>query len=236
MNKQLTQQQIDHLFTFVEDKNVPWPDVQAEIVDHLASDIEQRMSQDDSLTYHRALDQVYGQFPITGFVHMIEERKTAIKKYWKRRLVPILLSYLKPPQVFIIIALSVSLYFLFGYLQSVTPAWLWLPIITVTLVESVLVKLNEKAIKENPYHALLFADILNKFKLGSNLTCVLLPALMLVSKQGQIQLEPIPLSIFVVYMSTILVFIHAQIYRFPELIKDEFESKYTYLAKRLQAS
>ncbi len=80
----LTKKQIDSLFEFVSNRNVPYKDVQFEIVDHLASAIEDEMEQDASLDFDHALDLVYGRFPITGFGHFTLEKEKALKKYWRR--------------------------------------------------------------------------------------------------------------------------------------------------------
>ncbi|MBK7635546.1 MAG: hypothetical protein IPJ13_15665 [Saprospiraceae bacterium] len=63
----LTTDQIQSLFAFVKSKYVRYIDVQYELVDHLATAIEDEMQKDSKLSFEAALSKVYARFPITGF-------------------------------------------------------------------------------------------------------------------------------------------------------------------------
>ena len=238
MQDQLTSQEIDHLYKFVESKNVPWPDVQAEIVDHLATDIEEQMRNNEHLSFRRALDRVYGKFPITGFVHLVEERKTAVKRYWRRRLIPVLLNYLKPPHIFFIIGFSVLLYYTMNLLDTSGSLFVLIPFAFLAILEKLVIKHNKKTKEQNPYRSLLFADILNNYRLGANMIYLFFPFINIFDNFGKEVGEisptsPLLLGIMSIYISLIFVYIHAQQYRFPELIKSEFDNRYTHLSDRL---
>ena len=60
----LSKSQIDHLFEFTRKKYVRYDDVRFEIVDHLASDIENQMSEDSELSFESALKRTYSKFPL----------------------------------------------------------------------------------------------------------------------------------------------------------------------------
>lgn len=76
----LTDQQIDALFNFVKSKYVDFYDVQVELVDHLASEVEARMAETPGVTFDGALQQVYGGFGIFGFSDLVEEKQKAADK------------------------------------------------------------------------------------------------------------------------------------------------------------
>ncbi len=76
----LTEQQIQTLFTFTEKKFVKWYDLQVELVDHLANKIEELMDADNSLSFERALANVYSTFGLFGFAHIVQEKQHELEK------------------------------------------------------------------------------------------------------------------------------------------------------------
>lgn len=76
----LSKEQIQQLFSFTEKKFVRWYDLQAELVDHLANKIEAEMAADVSLTFERALGNVYAGFGIFGFAEIVREREKTLTK------------------------------------------------------------------------------------------------------------------------------------------------------------
>lgn len=85
MKNQLTEEQIADLFKFVESKGVRWKDVQFEIVDHLASSVEEIQEKNPEYSFNRALDKVYSKFPITGFVELVSDQEKVVSKIWKKK-------------------------------------------------------------------------------------------------------------------------------------------------------
>ncbi len=76
----LTNEQIQALFTFTEKKFVKWYDLQVELVDHLANKIEEEMDKNKSLSFERALGNVYEKFGIFGFAHIVQEKENELIK------------------------------------------------------------------------------------------------------------------------------------------------------------
>jgi len=82
MTRQLTPIEIEKLFAFVRSKYVRWVDLQYEIVDHLATAIEDTITEDPTISFDRALQQVYSSFPITGFTNLVAAKQKALHRYW----------------------------------------------------------------------------------------------------------------------------------------------------------
>ncbi|MBU1821070.1 MAG: hypothetical protein KKG00_06120 [Bacteroidetes bacterium] len=76
----LTDEQIDALLAFVKSKYVDYYDVQLELVDHLASEVEQRMAANPAVSFDTALQQVYAGFGIFGFSDLVGEKTKAITR------------------------------------------------------------------------------------------------------------------------------------------------------------
>ncbi len=86
MNRNLTSAEIETLFAFVKRKGVTYYDLQVELVDHLASEIEQQWLQYPSLPLEQALEKVYTRFGIFGFTEVVEKTQAALarrgRKLW----------------------------------------------------------------------------------------------------------------------------------------------------------
>lgn len=83
-DRKLTSRQIEELFTFVEQQDVKYYDVQMELVDHFASAIEQRMETDPDLLFEDAVRQVQRQFNRFDFSHIIDEKEEALRKKYRK--------------------------------------------------------------------------------------------------------------------------------------------------------
>lgn len=80
----LSNEQIQQLFRFTEKKRVYWYDLQAELVDHLASRIEEEMNTDNTLQFEPALEKVYKEFGIFGFAKIVQEKSDQLYKQSRR--------------------------------------------------------------------------------------------------------------------------------------------------------
>ena len=87
----LTASQIDNLFKFTRKHYVYHYDVQSELVDHLANDIESIWQETPNLSFEQARDKSFKKFGVFGFMDVIEaKQKQMNKRYWK-----ILLRFVK---------------------------------------------------------------------------------------------------------------------------------------------
>jgi hypothetical protein len=118
----LSKEEIEKLFKFVKSKYVHYIDVQYEIVDHLASAIEELQDEDSSLSFDSALQKVYGRFPITVFVKFVQAKSSAMTKFWRRRIFSYILTYFTLPKIIVTAALS-YFYFVIQYYYEFTGWW-----------------------------------------------------------------------------------------------------------------
>ncbi len=81
MSGQLTQKQTDELFAFCEECKVKYYDVQIELVDHLASSIEEQWMRHPNRNFNDAMGISLKDFN-HGFKHICKEKERALhKKY-----------------------------------------------------------------------------------------------------------------------------------------------------------
>lgn len=80
----LTSNQIQQLYKFTRQHYVEYYDVQTELVDHLANDIEHIWKEQPNLSFEQARDTSFKKFGVFGFMDVVESRSKALeKKYWK---------------------------------------------------------------------------------------------------------------------------------------------------------
>ena len=80
----LTSQQIQELYKFTRQHFVEHFDVQTELVDHLANDIEEIWKTQPNLSFDEAKQISFKKFGVFGFMEVVEARtKSLNKKYWK---------------------------------------------------------------------------------------------------------------------------------------------------------
>jgi len=80
----LTDQHIAGLYTFTRQHFVEHYDLQTELVDHLAQDIEGIWETQPSLSFEKARDQSFKKFGVFGFMDVVEAKQKELGKvYWK---------------------------------------------------------------------------------------------------------------------------------------------------------
>jgi len=80
----LTKEQIQQLYEFTRKHYVEHYDLQTELVDHLANDIEQIWKEKPNLTFEQARSISFKKFGVFGFMDVVSERQKAMsKRYWK---------------------------------------------------------------------------------------------------------------------------------------------------------
>ena len=110
----LNASQIENLYKFTRQHYVYHYDVQSELVDHLANDIEQIWEENPKISFENARDKSFKKFGIFGFMNVVEaKQKQMNKRYWK-----ILWRFIKEwfqlPKIILTTLIFISFYFLFN--------------------------------------------------------------------------------------------------------------------------
>ena len=111
----LTENQIDELYKFTREHYVYFYDVQSELVDHLANDIEEIWVDKPKLSFEDARDTSFKKFGIFGFMDVIDAKQKAMnKRYWK-----IILRFTKEWFTVPKIVITISVFFIFFMLLQI---------------------------------------------------------------------------------------------------------------------
>ncbi|MEO6521512.1 MAG: hypothetical protein ABIN91_07540 [Mucilaginibacter sp.] len=89
----LTADQITEIKAFISKRGFTYPDVQLEIIDHVASRVEELMSNDHTLTLHQAISITHGEFGIMGFSVFEDSMISSLQKRFFKLFISIFSSY-----------------------------------------------------------------------------------------------------------------------------------------------
>jgi len=91
----LTTEQIKQIKALVADKGITFPDVQLEIIDHVASRVEELMNADPQLTFTAAMDVTDAEFGEKGFKGFEAGMISAMRKKYFRLFCSTFLSWFR---------------------------------------------------------------------------------------------------------------------------------------------
>lgn len=119
----LSQEQIDSLYKFCQQHYVREYDVQTELVDHLATAIEEKMVANKHTSFEKALEEVYSSFGVMGFAPVVSSRmdqlhRTQVKMKWQ-----LFKQLLTPPMLFATLLLPVCIITLSQLIPHFLKGW-----------------------------------------------------------------------------------------------------------------
>jgi len=114
MKMKLTESQIQDLYTFTRQHFVEHYDLQTELVDHLANDIETQWQEQPKLSFEDAKNKAFKKFGIFGFMDAIEQKQKAMNKRYRGYLWNELKKWFELPQIISTLALFLLFYLAFS--------------------------------------------------------------------------------------------------------------------------
>ncbi len=128
MKRELTKEEVDDLFNFCYFNEVPYYDVQIEVVDHLASAIEELWETNPDLDFDNAVylasQQLGGQ---AGLVIIKQEKEKALRKEYRLMVWRIVVEFYRFPKIILTAAVSLIIFFSLKNIQN--DAWILSPLI-----------------------------------------------------------------------------------------------------------
>lgn len=111
-NKQLNKFEINQIFRFIEKKGIKWYDIQLEIVDHFASELEQNWEQyAHRATFERKLLDVYYNKIGKGGLHAMQLAKgKAFEKWFNAHCINYVKSFFTWPKIVVSLFLFILVY------------------------------------------------------------------------------------------------------------------------------
>jgi len=114
MDKKLTKEEIQELYDFTRRHFVEHYDLQTELVDHLANDIELIKEEQAGLTFVEARDKSFKKFGVFGFMDVVDQRQKAMSKRYVNYLWKYLKQWFELPQLLVTVSIFLMCYILFS--------------------------------------------------------------------------------------------------------------------------
>jgi len=125
MERKITAEQTEELFHFCRQHYVYHYDLQIELVDHLASAIEEQWENYPDSDYNSALRKSFGKFGITGFSKIKEQKRKELNRKYNRLLWKYFLEFYRWPKMLMTLAFTMILFTLLKAVNSIV--WILVP-------------------------------------------------------------------------------------------------------------
>lgn len=114
----LTAEQIESLDQLCREKGVQFYDLRLEIVDHLATEIEQELQKHPGTDFPALVRKVLGAFGKTGFRSIVEAKEASVQKEYDRCHRRYFRSFFTLPKVLLTALIAVCLYLPFTFIEK----------------------------------------------------------------------------------------------------------------------
>ena len=108
----LTQKNIQQLYQFTRKHYVYHFDVQTELVDHLANDIEEIWTKEPTLSFEEARDKSFKKFGIFGFMDVIKAKQKQMNKRYRKIMWRFFKEWFTLPKALLTFGLTILLFFI----------------------------------------------------------------------------------------------------------------------------
>ena len=115
---ELTTKNIEQLYKFTKDHFVDWYDLQTELVDHLANDIEEIWKKNPSISFETARDISFKKFGIFGFGDIVEQKQNALSKHYWKEVLKEFVQFFRLPKIILTVFFCIGTYSLFSYFNN----------------------------------------------------------------------------------------------------------------------
>lgn len=224
-NRTLTDAEIGELYEFCYTQSVVHYDVQAELVDHLASAIETRWEQNPQLGFDDALYEVNAQFGgHAGFVIIRQEKEKALRKEYNRLLWRYVSEFFKLPKIVVTALISLLTYGLLEY--STNDAWVIGPLLVLVAAFSFyfLYFYFPKHIKiKRDGAAFLLNEVLQR---GVAHKTIITSGAILGISARLTDLSTVENIVFSILFSLYLVLLYGDCFYVPKKVKEHFEEQF----------
>ena len=164
----LTPKHLQELYKFTRQHYVEYYDVQTELVDHLANDIEQIWEENPKLSFEQARDKSFKKFGIFGFMDVVDAKKSQMIKKYFNIIIKFAKEWFRLPKII----LTTLLFLGFYTLQNVAEAFtmysiIFFSIFTVSVFKMIYQSIQFKKKQKITQKKWLFEQVLQTQGFGS---------------------------------------------------------------------
>lgn len=157
MNKKISEDQVEKLFEFCRDHYVPFYDLQVELVDHMASAIEEQWETQPDLSFEKALGITFKKFGVYGFNKIKSQKQKELRMRFRRMLYTMFKDFYSWPKIVLTFLFTMVLFTIFRLVPN--DFWVFGGILTVFVAMAIVglsrVKKNVVKVEEGKRFMLL---------------------------------------------------------------------------------
>ena len=120
---QLTSKQIDEIKGFVHGKHILWIDLQNELIDHIATEIEKEWDENPRLEFETIFKSLYKKYDHFHFQFLVKEHKKKLKEQISKEIEKETNKLFKPPLLFATLGVFFVNYLIMRYANHAE--WYW---------------------------------------------------------------------------------------------------------------
>lgn len=136
----LSQEQIQQIDRYIAACGIEWIEVRAELVDHFANSLEEKLAINPTLDFMQAIIAEHKSFSDNGFKKLLKTKKAAVHKQFYRQVFINLKSFFKLPKIIISIAVFYGLVLIMDLVNNKELFFMILAIALFLLVVQALVR------------------------------------------------------------------------------------------------
>jgi len=134
MNRTITSEETEKLFEFCRQHFVYHYDLQVELVDHIASSIEDQWKENPEIPFNTALLNTFKKFGISGFSKIKVQKQKELARKYNRLLWKYFLEFYRWPKMLMTLAGTLVLFTLLRMVNNI--AWVIVPYFALLVIAS----------------------------------------------------------------------------------------------------
>ena len=228
--RKLTPEQIEQLFAFCRKHFVKQYDLQIELVDHMASSVEEQWETNPRLSFQEALNNTFGKFGIFGFGKVKEQKKKALEIKYRNLLIKYTFEYFRLPKLILTLAFTLILFKIFRFVHN--PFFIIIPYFFVLagVISYYLFWLYPKRYKVNVEKGMSFM-ILDYLRDRQFLATIVLQIpiqsiQIAYSMDYHLLSNPFPAFVISFLLVTLTIFLYISLFVLPVKIREHFTEQF----------
>jgi hypothetical protein len=230
MNRTITPQETNQLFEFCRKHYVPQYDLQVELVDHLATAIEEQWIKNPEISFDTALYGTFKQFGISGFSKIKAQKQKELARKYSRLLWKYFLEFYRWPKIVMTLALTLALFTVLKVVNSI--AWVLLPYFAMLVIGGYIYYFflapKKLKIETNTKKKFMIIEYMNGIQMGAILLSQLPAAMYNISRHMDLhavhQSWALLLTSFLIISLNIVLW--GNFFYIPEKIKEHFKEQF----------
>jgi hypothetical protein len=122
---ELTKEQLLQIDNYILSCGIKYYDVRAEIVDHFANILEEKLAKNPELDFKKEIVNIHRNFSGSGFSKLLEEKTKSVQKKFYKQSLKHLITFFKLPRIIITIALFYALFLLMNLFEDKKDFFFW---------------------------------------------------------------------------------------------------------------